>query len=115
MIQISPSQPLILAVDAIDFRKGTDALIGLCRKYFGDPFSGTVFAFRNQKGTAVKLLIYDGTGFWLCAKRFSQGKLRYWPRSPEEIVCATNLMVILNQGSPVSLGSSWRRLPSSAP
>ena len=56
MIQMSPQQRLILAVDAIDFRKGTDAMIGLCRKYFGDPFSGTVFAFRNTKGSAVKLL-----------------------------------------------------------
>lgn len=115
MIQITPQQTLVLAVDAIDFRKGIDGLIGLCRKYFGDPFSGTVFAFRNQKGTAVKLLIYDGTGFWLCAKRFSSGKLRYWPRFPDEIVSATTLMIILNQGSPVSLGSSWRRLPSSEP
>ena len=115
MIQMSPQQRLILAVEAIDFRKGIDALIGLCRKYFGDPFSGTVFAFRNTKGSAVKLLIYDGTGFWLCAKRFSQGKLRYWPRSPNEIVCATSMMVILNQGSPVLMGSSWRPLPSSEP
>jgi transposase len=115
MIQITPQQKLILAVDAIDCRKGIDGLIGLCRKYFGDPFSGTVFAFRNQKGTSVKLLVYDGTGAWLCTKRFSAGKLRYWPRSPDEIVCATNMMIILNQGSPVSLGSSWRRLPSSEP
>ena len=115
MIHITPQQHLILAVEAIDFRKGIDALIGLCRKGFGDPYTGTVFAFRNTKGSAVKLLIYDGTGFWLCTKRFSQGKLLYWPRSPDECVCATSMMIILNQGRPVMMGSSWRPLPSSAP
>lgn len=115
MIQITPQQRLILAVDAIDFRKGIDALIGLCRQYFGDPFSGTVFVFRNHRGTAVKLLIYDGTGFWLCTKRFSRGTLKYWPRSSDESICATTLMIILNQGSPVVLTPSWRPLPSSAP
>ncbi len=114
MIQITPQQRLILAVDAIDFRKGIDGLIGVCRKYFGDPFSGTIFAFRNQKGTAVKLLVYDGTGAWLCTKRFSRGNLKYWPRSSDEYVCATTLMIILNQGSPVELEPSWRALPSSA-
>lgn len=43
---------------------------------------------------AVKLFVYDGTGFWLCAKRFSQGKLNDWPKS----VCATIMMVVLLQG-----------------
>ena len=114
MMQITPQQRLVLAVEDIDFRKGMDALIGLCRKNLTDPFSGTVFAFRNRKRTAVRLLVYDGTGFWLCTKRFSRGKLNYWPASPDERVCATTLMIILNQGSPGRLTPSWRPLPASA-
>ena len=31
-----------------------------------DPFTGTVFVFRNRRATAVKVLVYDGQGFWLC-------------------------------------------------
>jgi transposase len=41
--------------------------------------SGTLFLFRNRSGTAIKLLTYDGQGYWLCLKRFSQGKLQWWP------------------------------------
>lgn len=114
MIQITPQQQLILAVEAIDFRKGMDALIGLCRQRFGNPFTGTVFAFRNRKATAVKLLVYDGSGFWLCTKRFSRGKLVHWPKSPNEHVCATTMAIILNQGAPAYITPAWRSLPGSA-
>ena len=38
-----------------------------------DPMSGTVFVFRNRRATAVRLLVYDGQGFWLCHKRLSSG------------------------------------------
>jgi transposase len=114
MIQITTQHLIILKIEYIDFRKGLDALIGLCRHKLGDPFAGTIFAFRNRKGTAVKLLVYDGTGFWLCHKRFSRGKLRYWPDSSSKHVCATTMAIILNQGSPAYLAPAWRALPGSA-
>lgn len=114
MITITPQQRLMLKVEPIDFRKGIDAIIGLCRKWIQDPYDGTVFAFRNQRGTSVKLLVYDGTGFWLCSKRFSQGKLKHWPSSPQEPVCATTMTIILNQGTPALMSPSWRPLPGSA-
>lgn len=115
MMQLTPQHRLFVQVAPIDFRKGIDALVGFCRsKLQQNPFSGTIFAFRNQKGTAIKLLTYDGTGFWLMQKRFSQGKLRYWPKNTDEPICATTLMVILHQGQPGLMQSSWRVLPSSA-
>ncbi len=115
MMQITPQHRLFVQVIPIDFRKGLDSLIGFCRgKLQQDPFSGTIFVFRNHKGTSIKLLIYDGTGFWLMQKRFSQGKLRYWPKSTDEPICATTLVLILNQGQPGIMQSSWRILPSSA-
>lgn len=114
MIQISPQQRIMLKVEPIDFRKGMDSLIGLCRTLVNDPYQGTIFAFRNKRGTSIKLLVYDGTGFWLCAKRFSQGKLKFWPQSQQDKVCATNMMIILNQGAPAVINSSWRALPGSA-
>ena len=114
MIHITPQQHLILAVEPIDFRKGMDSLIGLCRISFGNPFNGSIFAFRNRKATCVKLLVYDGTGFWLCTKRFSRGKLKYWPRSSDEHICATTMAIMLNQGMPTHLTPAWRPLPGSA-
>ena len=115
MIQLTATQQLLVWVQALDFRKGIDGLIGYCRARLNqNPFSGVVFAFRNKKGTAVKLLVYDGTGFWLMHKRFSQGVLRYWPKTQNEKICATTLMVLLNQGQPCSMQPSWRELPGSS-
>jgi transposase len=114
MIQITPQHRLMIKVDPIDFRKGLESIVGFCRQYNDNPFDGTIFAFRNRKGTAVKLLVYDGSGFWLCHKRFSKGKLCYWPTSSTEHVCATNMAVILNQGIPAQMKPAWRALPGSA-
>jgi transposase len=115
MIVLTPQHQLFVWVDAIDFRKGVDALIGHCRlKLNQNPFSGAIFAFRNKKGNAVKLLTFDGTGFWLMYKRFSQGVLQFWPKNQETKLCATTMMVILNQGQPGSMKPAWRELPSSS-
>jgi len=115
MIQLTPHHQLFVWIPAIDFRKGIDSLVGYCRKELAqNPFSGALFAFRNKRGSAVKLLIYDGTGFWLMQKRFSQGVLQYWPKDQSIKLCATTLMVILNQGEPCSMSPSWRELPSSS-
>ena len=114
MIQITAQHQLHLWVEPVDFRKGIDGLVDLCRKQIGSPYSGTIFAFRNRRGIAVKLLVFDGTGFWLCSKRFSHGKLRYWPTSRTEHICATKMTVILNQGESAVMQPAWRSLPSSA-
>lgn len=67
MIQITPQMRVLVAVEPADFRKGIDGLAQLCRAALkNDPFSGTVFVFRNRRRTAIKVLIFDGQGFsWL--------------------------------------------------
>jgi hypothetical protein len=76
MIQITPQMRVLVAVEAVDFRKGIDSLAQLCRnKLTADPFSGCVFVFRSRRATAIKVLVYDGTGFWLATKRAVQGKI----------------------------------------
>lgn len=66
MIQITPQMRVLVAVESADFRRGIDGLAQMCRAVLGsDPFTGTVFVFRNRRRTAVKLLVYDGQGFWL--------------------------------------------------
>lgn len=73
MIQLTPQMRLLVAVAPVDFRRGIDGLCRLCREVLSaDPFSGAVFVFRNQRGTSIKLLAYDGQGYWLCQKRLSQ-------------------------------------------
>ena len=67
MLQITPQMKVLVAVNAVDFRNGIDGLAALCQKMLAhDPFTGTVFVFRNRRATAIKVLVYDGQGFWLC-------------------------------------------------
>ena len=72
MLQITPQMKILVAVEPADFRRGIDALARLCQEALQqDPFVGTVFVFRNRKATSLKVLMYDGQGFWLCQKRQS--------------------------------------------
>ena len=96
-----------MAVEPIDFIKSIDALRALCKqKLFNDSFSGIVFAFTNRMQTSVKLLVYDASGFWLFQKRFSRGKLAWWPTGGSTTLSlrACKLMILLAQGHPVKAG-----------
>ena len=75
---------------------------------------GAIFVFRNRRGTALKLLCYDGQGFWLCHKRLSAGRLRWWPARAESSVrlSARQLQILLWNGNPeaLELPEDWRRV-----
>ena len=80
MIQVTSQMEIWMAVEAVDFRRGIDGLARLCREVLkADPFSGYLFVFRNKRGTSIKVICYDGQGFWLCQKRLSRGRFRWWP------------------------------------
>jgi transposase len=73
---------ILVAVEAVDFRKGIDGLCRVCRSVLkSNPFSGTVFVFRNRRRTSIRILLYDGQGYWLCHKRLSAGKFQWWPET----------------------------------
>ena len=84
MIQVTPQMRILVAVEAVDFRKGIDSLVQLCRdRLETDPFSGCLFVFRSRQRTAIKVLAYDGQGFWLAQKRLSHGRFCWWPTGSE--------------------------------
>ena len=103
MIQITPHMRILVAVEPADFRKGIDGLAQICRSVIKqNPLDGTVFVFRNRRKTAIRLLVYDGQGFWLCYKRLSTGKFRWWPRG-DSVACSLRpheLAVLLSAGDP---------------
>lgn len=117
MIQIIPQMRILLAVAPVDFRKGIDGLAGVCRKVLAaDPFSGCMFVFRNRRATTIKILVYDGQGFWLAQKRLSQGRFSWWPAAAADGVsaglAAHELQLLLWNGEPnrTRVAPAWRNL-----
>jgi hypothetical protein len=61
LIQVTPQMRVLVAIAPVDFRKGIDGLARIARDVLAkDPFSGSVFVFRNRRATAIKVLVYDG-------------------------------------------------------
>jgi transposase len=71
------TQRVLLYREAVDMRRSFDGLEQLVREGLGeDPLSGAVFVFRNRRGDRLKLLVWDGTGFWIWYKRLEGGSFR---------------------------------------
>lgn len=72
MLAITPQMKILVAIEPADFRMGIDGLVRLCKDALcEDPFTGTVFCFRNRWNTAIRVLVYDGQGifFGRCLSR----------------------------------------------
>lgn len=113
MMQLAPQMKILVAIEPVDGRKGIDGLAQVCRqKLAEDPFSGCVFIFRTRRGTSLKILAYDGQGFWYFQKRLSQGSFRNWPTdsvNPTCLLLAHQAHVLLAAGSPaVKTAPIWR-------
>jgi transposase len=115
MLQLTPQSRIFLALEPVDCRKGIDGLAAVCRQALGEnPLSGAVYVFRNRSGTTLKLLVYDGQGFWLCTKRLSQGRFHWWPTAvtPRVRLSARELTVLLWNGFPdrAQMAPEWRQV-----
>jgi len=115
MIQITAQMRVLVAIESVDGRTGIDSLVRLCQdKLAEDPFSGCVFVFRSRSGTAIRLLTYDGQGYWLAQKRLSKGRFVWWPESsgatqPLEAYEA-QLLLAAGDVSRVRAAPMWRRV-----
>jgi len=110
MIHLTTQSRILLATHPADFRKGLDGFIALCRlELLQDPRSDTLFVFINKDRTLLRVLSYDGSGFWLMTKRLSKGKFRGWPSEGQALstVTARALSVLLK-------GGDWHPLAQAA-
>lgn len=116
MIQITPHMRIFACVNPVDFRKGIDGMAAVCRnQLLNDPIEGALFLFRNRSQTSLRILAYDGQGFWLCTKRLSQGRFNWWPKSSSVSTVsmdAWELQTLLWNGNPsdAKFGSPWRKI-----
>jgi transposase len=107
---LGPATRIYLAAGATDMRKSFEGLYGLVRdRLLCDPLSGHIFLFSNAQRNRLKLLFYDGSGLWVCAKRLEQGRFR-WPEVASEqakIMLSQEELVLLLGG--IDLSQTQRR------
>jgi transposase len=76
---LGPATRIYVALGATDMRKGYDGLYGLVRDKLGlEVRSGHLFLFANARRNRLKILLWDGSGVWVCAKRLERGRFS-WP------------------------------------
>jgi len=103
-----------LIIDPIDMRSGIDTLSLIVQNLPGhSPCDGSAYAFRNRRGTRLKLLIWDGTGVWLCQRRLHQGSFT-WP-TVDTITTTTTVTLNARQWNWLITGVDWQRLCAPAP
>ena len=79
MFGLGPATRIYLAAGPTDMRKSFEGLYGLVRDRLQlEPLSGHIFLFSNAQRNRLKLLFWDGSGLWVCAKRLEKGRFR-WP------------------------------------
>ena len=85
MFGFGPATRIYVAAGATDMRKHFNGLYGLVRDHLGcDPASGHVFLFTNARRNRLKLLVYDGSGLWVCTKKLDGGCFR-WPNADSAV------------------------------
>jgi transposase len=96
-----PATRIYVAAGATDMRKNFNGLYGLVRDHLDcDPESGHVFLFTNSRRNRLKLLVYDGSGLWVCAKKLDGGRFR-WPDADstvKKIVLSSEQLALLLGG-----------------
>lgn len=82
MLSLDRGQRIFLAAGPTDMRKAFDGLSGLVRADLGrDPLSGELFVFCNAARNRLKILLFEGAGLWVLAKRLERGTFA-WPAVP---------------------------------
>lgn len=105
MLKITDQSRILISTSHVDFRKGLDGFIALCQMQLNaNPRDGAFFVFRNRARTMVRVLVHDGTGYWLATKRLSSGRFDQWPsgQSPVSDATARDILSWLKTLSPAS-------------
>jgi transposase len=110
MFSIGSATRIYVAAGSTDMRKGFEGLFGLVRDRLDcDPLSGHVFLFANGQRNRLKVLFWDGSGLWVCAKRLEKGRFR-WPNigvGETKITLTSEELALLLGG--IDLASTRRR------
>lgn len=93
-----------LAVQPLDMRVGTEAALARVVQVFGQAHPHHAYLFANRRANRMKVLVHDGIGVWLAARRLNSGKF-VWPRD-----AASTASLSRAQFDALVLGLPWQRL-----
>lgn len=116
MIQVPANAAVVVMHEPISFRNGIEGTAAVARTVLQrEPMDGALFVFRNKRGHMLRILYYDGSGFWLCTKRLSKGRFSAWPEgagSPSSALLARELQILLWGGDPArcDFPELWRKV-----
>jgi transposase len=83
MLNVSGTTRVLVATVPVDLRGSFNRLYGYVVEHLmGDPLSGNLFLFTNRRRNRIKILWFDGSGLWVCAKRLERGRFT-WPTSDQ--------------------------------
>jgi transposase len=115
MRRLGPATRIYLAAGVTDMRKGFEGLFGLVRNRLScEPLSGHLFLFCNGQRNRLKVLVWDGSGLWVCAKRLEKGRFT-WPQSGDaqgKVVLSHEELSLLLGGIDLTKTKRWYRKAS---
>lgn len=93
-----------LAVEPLDMRAGTEAALARVVNVFGAARPHHAYLFANRRANRMKVLVHDGIGVWLAARRLNKGRF-VWPRDASGTLTLSNV-----QFDALVLGLPWQRV-----
>jgi transposase len=94
-----------LAVEPMDMRAGTETALARVVRVFGEARAHHAYLFANRRATRIKLLVHDGIGIWLGARRLHQGRF-IWASAESE----PRLTITMEQLQALVIGLPWCRI-----
>jgi transposase len=115
VLQVSAATEIFVVHDSVNFNMGFSGMIGFCRRVLSvEPMTGAYFLFHSKTAKQIRVLTYDGDGWWLATKKFSKGTIKYWPKAEGKLspLEARELFILLWRGNPenVRYPEFWKKV-----
>jgi transposase len=98
-----------LATEPMDMRAGPDTALARVVQVFGEARAHHAYLFANKRGNRVKILLHDGVGLWLLARRLNEGRFK-WSHPGRDTAC---ISLTDDQLQALLVGLPWQHLRTS--
>lgn len=110
MLSLSPATRVFVAVSPVDMRRSFNGLYAHVQTVLReDPQSGHLFVFTNRLRNRVKVLFWDGSGLWVCAKRLEAGIFHFPGKETSSVEVEAAELALLLEGIDLADARRQRR------